>query len=128
MAEFLGLDPWHDEGPVVDFSTPTGIVDLHNNATVEQVIFAPREAVLRILFRYAEDWRTIDTEGRLVELEFREVRDLRIAQAADYDPRSSTTLEGLVHRLEGPMSAFEVDMGDITCSLLAGALTLHLPE
>ncbi|MFC4529418.1 hypothetical protein [Sphaerisporangium dianthi] len=124
-ASFSGLASWPDDQPRVEFSTPRGILDLHNNAKIERVDFAPGSAVLSIAFRYAENWREVDTKGRPVVLEFRGVRHLRMQQAADYDPRAADSLEGVVHRTENGVSRFEVDMGDITCSLLAEALVLH---
>ena len=37
--EFVGLEPWFDNFPRVDFETPHGVVDLHNNAVLQELRF-----------------------------------------------------------------------------------------
>lgn len=121
----MGLLPWSDEFPCIDFTTDAGVVDLHNNARIEQLKITPSAATLTLVFLYADNWREIEVRGRLVELEFGGIRDLNLKLPGDYNSLAALTLEGIVHRTVSSQSYFDLDMGDIQCSLAADSLTLR---
>src|SRR5262249_28663072 len=112
-ATFSGLEPWTDNFPRIEFVTASGVVDLYNNAVFDELILRPAGPSIVLAFRYAENWREIESAGRHVELEFGGVSGLEIRQAADYDARAAATLQGVVHDAAGEESRFTVDLGDL---------------
>ncbi|GAB1822526.1 hypothetical protein [Herbidospora sp. RD11066] len=112
-ASFVGLSPWpSDDSPRIELETPTGLIDLHNNANLVSVGISVDPAELVLSFSHAHDWREIDPSKVNVRLVFSGVQALRVAQDADYDPRAGDTLEGIVHRVISGRSEFEIDAGD----------------
>ncbi len=124
---FNGLEPWRDNFPKVDFQTPNGLVDLHNNAILEKISFLVAEVTLVLEFRYSGDWRKIESSGRPVDLEFGDVANLRITQIDDYDTRSASTLEGVIRDIQSEESRFIVDVGDVKCEFNTQSVTLRMP-
>ncbi|MEU8194012.1 hypothetical protein AB0C10_09555 [Microbispora amethystogenes] len=108
----------------MEFETPGGIIYLHNCARIEGLYLFPGKPTLAFEFRYSPDWRAIETVGRMVRLEFSAIQDLRISQAADYDPRAADTLEGIIHSTASGHSLFRIDMGDLSCSFVAELVKL----
>jgi hypothetical protein len=117
-ALFVGVVPWVDSFPRVEVYTPEGAFDLHNNAQVEVICICPISAKIAFTFRYSADWRTIETEGYEIKLNFNGIRDLVIAQDQNFDARACS-LEGIVHEIENGRSRFVIDLGDMTCVFYA---------
>jgi hypothetical protein len=126
VVSFNGLEPWCDNFPKVDFQTPAGVVDLHNNATLEKMCFSIADTALVLEFRYSQNWREIESFGRLVYLEFGNVAKLRIIQVDGYDVRSASTFEGVVRELHSDESRFIVDTSDVKCEFNAQSVTLRM--
>jgi hypothetical protein len=124
LAKFDGLESWAGNYPVVECATPTGIIDLHNNAEISRISIDPREARFSIEFVHSVNWEEINTQGKPILLHFDKLRQLRLTQAADYDPRAAITFEHVIHWTDNNESRFEIDMGDIHCEFLAGVVTL----
>ncbi|MEW9553310.1 hypothetical protein [Nonomuraea sp. NPDC050783] len=125
MASFVGLRPWSTRGPEIEFEADGGSFDLHNNARVERLTIAPGGPALTLTFTYCDDWRELDSRGRVVELEFGGIRDLKLELPADYDPLAAISLEGITHQEISGISHFDVDMGDVRCSFVADVLTFR---
>lgn len=126
MVTFTGLEPWTDNFPRIDFQTPHGLVDLHNSAALEEIRFSVATSALVLRFRWAENWREVDTAGSRVELEFGGVATLRIIQADNFDVRAADTLEGVTQVVNGERSGFTVDIGDLSCSFSAQSVELRV--
>ncbi|MEU3165173.1 hypothetical protein [Streptosporangium sp. NPDC006930] len=126
--KFHGMEEWSDNFPRVDFSTPKGIVDLHNNANFIEMDFHPSKSRIIFKFKYASDWRLIEEQGIFVNLTFDGVHDLIIRQAPDFDPLAATTLESIVRDMQSEVSTFSVDLGDVLCFLSASSLTLTFSD
>lgn len=126
MVTFTGLEPWDDNFPRVEFETPDGVLDLHNNAILNEIRILVGGATLVLRFTHADDWQQIETAGRPVELEFGGITELRIVQADDFDPRAANTLEGVVHEVDGDRSRFTVDLGDFTATMAAESVSLRV--
>ncbi|MET7338224.1 hypothetical protein [Nonomuraea sp. NPDC005650] len=125
MALFIGLRPWSTRGPQIEFDTDAGIIDLHNDARIVRLTIAPESSTLTLAFVYYGDWEEPDVDERVVELEFGGIKNLKLELPADYEPRAATTLEGILYQNISGQSFFDVDMGDIQCSLIAETLTLR---
>ncbi|WP_322778775.1 hypothetical protein [Frankia sp. Cas4] len=123
---FNGLEPWRDNFPKVDFQTPSGLVDLHNNAILEKISFLVADVTLVLGFRYSGDWRKIESSGRPVDLEFGDIANLRITQIDGYDTRSGSTLEGVTRDIQSEESRFIVDVGDVKCEFNTQSVTLRM--
>ncbi|NAS21825.1 hypothetical protein GT755_09030 [Herbidospora sp. NEAU-GS84] len=124
-ASFIGLSPWSGNDYRIDFETPVGAFDLHNNAHFESISFFAELAEVVLAFRYAANWEEIDDNDVNVWLKFTGVRMLRLNQAADFDPQAAITLEGITHRVASAGSEFEIDAGDWTCGFMASSLELE---
>lgn len=126
MVSFDGLEPWFDDFPRIDFQTPAGLVDLHNNAIFEKLYFSIVDTFLGFHFRYSREWCDISSSNTFVELKFGEVANLRLTQADDYDTRAASTLEGVVRELQLKESRFSVDLGDLQCQFDAQFVVLRM--
>ncbi|MEU6722265.1 hypothetical protein ABZ917_00975 [Nonomuraea wenchangensis] len=126
-ALFVGLLPWSTRGPEIEFETDEGPVDLHNNARVERltITIAPESSALTLTFTYCDDWRELDSRGRVVELEFGGVKELKLETPSDYPPLAATSLEGISFQEISGQSYFDVDMDDVRCSFVADTLTFR---
>ncbi|MET8990965.1 hypothetical protein ABZW49_36420 [Nonomuraea wenchangensis] len=127
MASFIGLEPFSG-WPVIEFETPGGLIDLHNMADLGDLTISPRRSTLTIRFVHYGKLRGSEAESHAVELEFGGIRDLKMELPADYEPRAAETLEDIVHREVSGQSYFDIDMGDVKCTLAAETLTLRVSE
>ncbi|MFK4037117.1 hypothetical protein ACI2LC_15100 [Nonomuraea wenchangensis] len=127
MARFIGLKPF-PALPVIEFETAGGLMDLHNMADLGDLTISPQRSTLTIRFVHYGKLRGSDAESHAVELEFGEIRDLKMELPADYEPRAAETLEFIVHREVSGPSYFDIDMGDVKCTLAAETLTLRVSD
>ncbi|MGW5156364.1 hypothetical protein ACWEPN_12870 [Nonomuraea wenchangensis] len=128
MASFIGLEPFSG-WPEIEFETAGGLIDLHNMADLGDLTISPQRSTLTIRFVHYGKLRGSEAESHAVELEFGGIRDLKMELPADYEPRAAETLEDIVHReVSGQSSYFDIDMGDVKCTLAAETLTLRVSE
>ncbi|MFG1616553.1 hypothetical protein [Nonomuraea wenchangensis] len=127
MARFIGLEPF-STWPEIEFETARGLIDLHNMADLEDLTISPRRSTLTIRFVYFGKLRGSDAESHVVELEFGGIRNLKMELPADYEPRAAETLEDIAHREVSGQSYFDIDMGDVKCTLAAETLTLRVSD
>ncbi|MED7927138.1 hypothetical protein SMD20_22975 [Nonomuraea sp. LP-02] len=127
MASFIGLKPF-STWPEIEFETAGGLIDLHNMADLGDLTISPQRSTLTIRFVHYGKLRGSEAESHAVELEFGGIRDLKMELPADYEPRAAETLEGIAHREISGQSYFDIDMGDVKCTLAAETLTLRVSE
>jgi hypothetical protein len=116
-VDFVGLMPPKLNVPLIVLGTSNGeIVDLYNESYLRAVVIDERG----LAFTFDSD-----KYSRIV-VRFCSIRDLRVEQPPDWDPRESDQIDHLLLRPEGPWPRVVFKAGGLDYEFDCDALSLAL--
>lgn len=124
---FEGLSPWRADDGLIEVEVDNWLFDLHNFGYFLSLSLVPEE---RLIFeRFHHQPGLGPAQPQLVIMTFANVRDLKVTQDDELDPRCrGETYGGDFHPSLGTLAQLSFDVGEIHVSFRASGVTfVHEP-